>query len=247
MVGPVRIKQNHSSSCFACGEGSPDSWCGRLVLGARSELDQTKVLLNFQPGQLVFREGDPCNGIYIIRYGTVAQLSAGPSEEDSVVGICHQEDTLGYRAFVTDSPHRYSAEATTECQVCYIDRSTLKSVIDADPAVGHRFLCEMAVKKEEIEALIVKSRTLPVRARLAQVLLVFKDRYAKADEEGRMRFELPISRGILASVVGTRPESLSRAIRALEQDGVAEFQGRSVLVDDLDDLLDEIEGRSSRT
>jgi hypothetical protein len=47
----------------------------------------------------------------------------------------------------------------------------------------------------------------------------------------------------MASTIGTRPESLSRAIRALEQSGVAGFKGKQVLVRDLDDLLDEVESR----
>ena len=169
-----------------------------------------------------------------------------PGEGVTVVGLSHAGDTLGYRAFVTDSAHRNTAGATTECRICYIDRSSLKHVIEANPAVAHRFLVQMAGKIDEDHALLVTCRTLPVRARLANALLVLKDRYASADEDGCLTFELPLSRGLLASLVGARPESLSRAIRALEQAGVAQFRGRTVLVRDLDDLLDEIENNSNR-
>jgi len=52
---------------------------------------------------------------------------------------------------------------------------------------------------------------------------------------------LPLSRRDMASAIGTRPESLSRAIRALENAQVASFHGKRVVVHDLDDLLDEVE------
>ena len=45
----------------------------------------------------------------------------------------------------------------------------------------------------------------------------------------------------MASAIGTRPESLSRAIRALQDSGTATFRGKLVTVSDLDDLLDEAE------
>ncbi len=42
-------------------------------------------------------------------------------------------------------------------------------------------------------------------------------------------------------MIGARPESTSRAIKALQSDNVARFEGRSAIVDDLDRLLDEID------
>jgi CRP/FNR family transcriptional regulator len=102
-------------------------------------------------------------------------------------------------------------------------------------------------KVDEAEMMFIGSRMLPVRGRLANALLLMKDRHATADEVGQLTFELPFSRRMLASLVGARPESLSRAIRALEDDDVACFRGRKVIVSDLDQLLDEVEQQPSRS
>ena len=61
------------------------------------------------------------------------------------------------------------------------------------------------------------------------------------DDAGNLRIKLPMSRRDMASAIGTRPESLSRAIRAMELSGTATFKGKNVTVQDLDDLLDEVE------
>jgi CRP-like cAMP-binding protein len=45
----------------------------------------------------------------------------------------------------------------------------------------------------------------------------------------------------MAAVIGARPESLSRAIRALQDDGVVVFDRRRIIIEDLDNLLDEID------
>jgi CRP/FNR family transcriptional regulator len=82
---------------------------------------------------------------------------------------------------------------------------------------------------------------MSVRARTAHLLLMLKDRFATVTEDGSLSFELPLSRKDMASIVGTRPETIARTIRSLEADGVTRFSGRRVTVHDLDALLDEVE------
>jgi len=45
----------------------------------------------------------------------------------------------------------------------------------------------------------------------------------------------------MASIVGTRPETITQVIHALGADGVTQFCGQRVVVPDLDMLLDEVE------
>jgi CRP-like cAMP-binding protein len=61
------------------------------------------------------------------------------------------------------------------------------------------------------------------------------------DDNGNLILKLPLTRRERASTIGTRPKSLSRAIRALERAGSATFKGKRVVIKDRDDLLDEAE------
>ena len=45
----------------------------------------------------------------------------------------------------------------------------------------------------------------------------------------------------MAAMISTRPETIARAVRGLEDAGVARFKGRIVEVPDLDTLLDQLE------
>lgn len=234
-------KSRHARpNCAECRIRAFSPWCD-VSEQALADLEERKQFLTYQPGQFLFSEGDPGGGIYCINSGVVALGRTGANDESSIVGLRRAGDTLGYRAFVTKSRHLNSAEATTECEVCYIDKSMMKDLLETNPASAHRFVSEMVGKIDEAELLFIGSRTLPVRGRLANALLVLKESHATANENGSLTYELPVSRRLLASLLGTRPESLSRAIRALEQDGIARFEGRTVQVSDLDLLLDEIE------
>jgi CRP/FNR family transcriptional regulator len=86
----------------------------------------------------------------------------------------------------------------------------------------------------------VRALSLPLRARAAHLLLVLKDRSATADEQGRLTIDLPLTRRDLAAMLGARPESLSRLIKAFETEGIARFGAREVVVPDLDVLMDQL-------
>ncbi len=56
-----------------------------------------------------------------------------------------------------------------------------------------------------------------------------------------IRADRRLARQDLAAMIGIRPETMSRAVKQLEEDGVADFSGRSMRVPGVKRLLREIE------
>jgi CRP/FNR family transcriptional regulator len=190
---------------------------------------------------VIFRQGDPVEGIYCIEAGTVAVRKSGARGGEAITRIHQDGETVGYPDHFSDGTHTGTAQALTDSRLCFIGREALSELLERNPALGLRFLGRLAGDLQQTEETLIAERTLPVRARLAHALLVLKDRFDTVDESGAITLELPFSRQDLACLIGARPESLSRAIRELEEAGVARFQGRTVILPDLDTLLDELE------
>ena len=55
-----------------------------------------------------------------------------------------------------------------------------------------------------------------------------------------LKFCLPITRLQIAALLGARPESVTRAIKDLEHDGIILFQGKDVSIPDLDQIMELI-------
>lgn len=237
---PKRLKVLTTPSCFSCQSRDRNEWSS--LQGDELELlERAKTCNVYEPGQVVFYEGNACLGIHCIESGSVKLRRTGPKGEEIVVGLVGPGVTLGYLAYFGDRGYTTTAEALLPCRICFIDRAAVKALIHASPSVGLAFLRRMADDVDRSEAERVKALALPLRARAAHLLLVLKDRSASADDEGRLTIELPLSRRDLAAMLGTRPESLSRLIRDFASDGVAHFGPREVVVPDLDALLDELE------
>lgn len=228
------------SNCFTCQNRERSEWC-QLSRDELGLLDRAKTCNTYKPGRVIFYQGNPCVGIYCVEEGTVALRKTDADGNTMIVRLAMPGETLGYRAYFADEPYSCMAEARTTARICFIDRAALSKLLAMNPMLGHTFTQHIAKDLRRSEESRLRTTALSVRARLAHLLLALKERYAQVDSDGAIRIDLPLARQDIASMLGSRPETIARTIRSLEDDGVARFDRRHVVVDDLDCLLDEIE------
>lgn len=240
MISKPTINGFKQACCLTC-----DSRCHSEFRDLDDEnlslLHSMKVSNVYQPGQVIFYQGNPGLGLHCLQSGTVALRQRDPSGTPVLVRLAHTGTALGYRPIFSGNGYDATAEALTRCRVCFLDREGLARLMERDPRLAHRFLRRLALDLEASDEAHLRSASMSVRARVASLLLDLKDRFATVDEKGDLTIQLPLTRKDMASYVGTRPETIARTIRALDDDGVTRFKGASVVVPDLDALFDEVE------
>lgn len=240
MISKPLFKNSKQACCLTC-----TTRCHSEFQDLKDEdlslLHSMKVSNEYQPGQILFYQGNPCLGLHCLQSGTVALRKRDPAGTPVLVGLSHAGSALGYSALFSGAGYSATAEALTPCRVCFLDRAGLGQLMGRDPRLARRFLNRLARDVEAAEEAHLRAASMSVRARLASLLLDLKDRFATVDDEGNLTIQLPLTRKDMASIVGTRPETIARTIRALDQDGVTSFKGTRVMVPDLDALFDEVE------
>ena len=229
-----------SANCFSCQWRDRSQWCA-LERDDIGYLDRQKRCVSYKAGEIVVRQGDPCEGVYCLEAGTVALRKTDEHGNTALVRLCHAGDTIGYRDFFRDAPSGTSAETLTPSRICFVGRGAVHSLLSHNPALGLTFLRRIALDLDQAEQTILEAGSFPVRTRLAHLLLTLRERYGSVDDQGVLTISLPLARQDIASILGSRPETIARVIHGLEADQVARFSGRNVIIDDLDMLLDEIE------
>ena len=202
-------------------------------------LEKAVVCRKHELGDVIFYEGDACIGTYFIKSGLVGIRKADMDGDSTLLKIAQPGDTLGYRPLLAEQNHRASAEVLKPCHICFIDRSTVRTLMASSPTLGLKFLKRAAVELGEAEERFHESVTLSVRARFAHLLIALQQKYGHAGEDGSLVLELPVSRADLAAMLGVRRESVSRVIHELETEGLTHFIDRHVQMPDLDSLMDE--------
>ncbi len=229
-----------SINCFTCQNRARTEW-STLSDNELEMVDTGRTCREYLPGEVIFREGDPCKGVFCVESGLVGAWKTDAGGNEALLRLSHPGDTMGYRSFLSGEDHHNTAEAMEPSVLCFIPTARVRAVVDHNPSLGLRFLQHAARDLDEAEEKVLQNAALSVRARFAHLLLVLKDRYAVNDENGGLVMNLPLSRQDMAAMIGTRPESMSRAIRSLEKDNVAHFSGRRVHVPHVRSLLKELE------
>jgi CRP-like cAMP-binding protein len=212
------------------------------VLGPEelAELCAKAVCRVYQPGETVFYEGDACRGVYFISEGLVGVRKEDPEGNSVLLHLAADGDTLGYRPFLAGDCHRASAEVLRASKISFFDAETIRNLLRENPELGIEFLRRATRELGIAEARFYEAVRLNLRTRVAHLLLLFKDRYATVEEDGRILLDLPISRQDMAAMIGVRAESLSRTIRNLADDGLIDVSGHRAWILDIDRLIAEV-------
>ena len=75
--------------------------------------------VRFEPGQIVFREGDQTDGLYLITAGNVRLTATGPNGE-MVIALVHAGEVLGELGVLDGQPRSAQATAAGICTAIFI-------------------------------------------------------------------------------------------------------------------------------
>ena len=218
--------------------GRHSDWHG-LDDAARALLARGVSRREYGSGEVIFAQGEANAGVHCLFSGTVAIRRLDAQGRSVLLSLAYPGDTIGCRSFLAGGEHKTSAEALGPSVVCHIDRASLTAVLRTAPAVGLHLLHRSIGELEQAHDRLFCQATLSNRHQLLHLLLVLVRRHGRRLESGSQVIDLPMSRRDLASMIGTRHETLSRIIGRLESDGIAQFAGRRVTVPNADRLAAE--------
>ena len=201
-------------------------------------LAKRTVRQQFSAGQLIFDEGETCQGLFVIESGAVKIFKTSASGREQVLAFEKPGGTVAELPVFDDGPYPASALASEDSLLLFISKSDFRSICLERPEVALKVLKAVGKRLRRLVYLIEELSFTTVRHRLAALLL----RRAKAGEqtpEG-MRFTLPPNHEI-GSEIGTVRELVSRNLSRLQADGIISMDGKEVVVVDLARLEGEVE------
>lgn len=229
-----------SVDCAICHVGRRSDWDG-LDEPARAVLVRGLSRREYGSGEVIFAQGDANDGVHCVSSGTVAIRKLDARGNSVLLGLAYPGDTIGYRSFLAGCEHKTSAEALGPSLVCNLARNTVSALLEAAPSVGLHLLKRSISELEHAHDKLFRQATLSNRDQLVHLLLILVRRHGRRLDNGAQLIELPVSRRDLASMIGTRHETISRIISRLETDGIAFFSGRQVTIPSVDTLTAEID------
>jgi signal transduction histidine kinase len=95
--------------------------------------------LEFEPGEVIFREGDPGSCFYLIAGGTV-RISKGEGEESETLDVAGVNQFFGEMAVIDGQPRSATATAEEACRLGKIDTVGFEQLATASPHITRNFV-----------------------------------------------------------------------------------------------------------
>ncbi|WP_226036862.1 Crp/Fnr family transcriptional regulator [Aquibacillus saliphilus] len=198
------------------------------------EIMVTAQSVSYKKGEIIYRAGEQSDSLYIINNGKIRIYRLSESGKEQLVRILNTGEFTGEHALFSESTHESYAEALVDTKVCMIKRADLQEFLLKYPSISLKILTEFSTRLEQSEKQTTRFATEKVETRIALFLAECKD-----SEEGKSKeIVLPMSKKNLASFLGTTPETLSRKLADLEDQGfISQKAQRKIEIIDLDGLL----------
>ncbi|GKU83563.1 Crp/Fnr family transcriptional regulator [Niallia sp. NCCP-28] len=199
----------------------------------RKEITDTVQSVSYTKGDIIYQAGDHSDSLYIVSSGKIRIYRLSESGKEQLIRILYPGDFTGELALFNETTQEAYAEAMADTHICMMKRSDLQSLIIKYPAISFPLLAEFASRLEKSEKQAASFATEKVEKRIALYLTECID-----DSEPTKEFMLPMSKKDLASYLGTTPETISRKLTELEQQGYIEQKSaKRIKVLDIKGLL----------
>jgi len=189
----------------------------------------------YKPRQVVFHEGTPAGGLYILCHGAVKLYQADRFGREHILAIAAPGDVLGEMPMDERETYSTSAEALTESQLCYLPRARLIQFIQVHPMTGVRLIAALSAAlsaaRKKAGDLVLKG----AETRLAE-LLVRLVRTNGTPANGGTHLTLAYSRRELAEMIGVSTETAIRLLGKLKRKRLLATQQREITINDLERL-----------
>jgi CRP/FNR family transcriptional regulator, dissimilatory nitrate respiration regulator len=183
------------------------------------------VKKSYGRGETIFFEGDNGTGFYMVDSGKVKIYKMSLSGKEQILHIFGPGEPFGEVPVFHGQPFPATAEALMKSTLLFFPRDKFIQLVHETPSIALNMLAVLSLRLRRFTSQIENLSLKEVPSRLAGYLLYLSEEQGNADV-----IELEISKGQLASLLGTIPETLSRIFSKMSEEGLIEVEGRTIRI-----------------
>lgn len=187
------------------------------VLQEIAAVCRERVLLR---NEVLFLEGDPPRGLFVVRAGAVKIFKTGDGGREQILEIEGPGRSVAELPLFDRLPYPASAAAVEDAVVLEIPVADFDGLLARHPELTRAVIASLASRLRRLVGLVQELSLRDVRGRLLDFL--------EETSGGKRTFELSLSHQEIAGRIGTVREIVTRIIGKLTREGVLRIEGRTV-------------------
>lgn len=179
----------------------------------------------YEKNQMIYQEGNTPMGIYHLKSGKIKIFKLRSDGREQIIRIAQKGDYIGYKDLLLNNRFSDNAEVIEDASLYFIPKKDFMEALENNQEVAGKFaelLCRILL---DTEKKMTDCTYLPVRGRLAETLLTFREY-----EEGNPHPVVVLTRNNLAGYIGTAVETLVRTLSDFKDEKLVTTKGKTITI-----------------
>jgi len=185
--------------------------------------------ISFSRGEVVFLEGEPCHGLYVVKSGRIRVFKSSPEGREQVLLIAQSGDSFNDVPVFDGHPNPASASALDPSTLYLVPKEVVLLPIKDCPAAA-AILKHMGARLRHLTTVVETLSFRSVVSRLAKLLSDMAVAEAGPAPVPRL------TQDEMAAMVGSVRDVIGRGLKHLERKGAIKIEGHRIMVVSTDKL-----------
>lgn len=200
-------------------------------------LTQRKKTVERHKKEILFSQGQAVAGIYCHLRGLAKVVQNDDNGNVRFSRLVLPGDSSGHRSLFIETNYKGTASVVSDTlQSCYIPKDDILHLLATNPSFAKNLVVRISreLTRSEEETLSVKEKS--VRSRLAKLLVELCEADAEKINDGQFLILSAITKVEFAGFLSVANETMIRLMSDLKNEGLISFEGKKIVVNDLDKL-----------
>ncbi len=175
-------------------------------------------LRQFERGEPLFWEGEPCAGLHIVQHGCVKLYRLSPQGRQYIVRLVQEKETFNEVSVFDQGGNPVNAEALEESRVWVVEAECIRQTVAANPEFAQKVIDNLCANLRHLVQAVSEMAFYQVTHRLARLIQETRRTQLTQDQ--------------MAARLGTVREVVARSLRELERSGAIRVEKRRITVAD---------------
>lgn len=198
---------------------------------ALADFGETKCYIK---GSHIFRDKEKVNKIYIIYSGKVALYKLNESAQKKIVFILGKDSIIN-AVVLDDLPASINCEVFEKAEILAFEKGRFEELMKSDFQLTKIVISSLTLKVRRLYRQLKNSTPIKVEKRVAAKLWKLAKDYGIKVENGTL-IDLNVSITYLADMFGAPRETISRALKLLQEKDLIIFEKKKIIIKDRDKL-----------
>ncbi|GAA0602999.1 MULTISPECIES: cyclic nucleotide-binding domain-containing protein [Sporichthya] len=202
---------------------------------AAGALRRSMAEINLGRGQVLFREGDAGDKLYVVADGKVKLGRTSSDGRENLLAILGPGEMFGELSLFDPGPRTATATAVTDTQIFALGHTELTTWVSGRPEVALSLLKQISSRLRRTNEVIGDLVFSDVPGRVAKALLDLSSRFGVQSDDG-VHVGHDLTQEELAQLVGASRETVNKALADFAGRGWIRLEARAVVLLDLERL-----------